>query len=186
MTAFTPKYREYAELLEQDASKLGINLLMYPYSEQGSWMANAHYKATAIFHTLATRRESVLWLDADSRLTGPMPDAYEHATDFAARYVATPSKRIFDFMLNRVVDNHLAEATPAGGAMYFNYNPVTISMVVYWVGTLRKYALANDEQCLRHALSLHPVCITEMSWEGWYTSTWKGYENGKPPKGGVV
>jgi hypothetical protein len=186
VTAYTPAYEQYLDSLVSDCSTVDLPLVSYPLPDLGSWMANVHQKAHSIHRALRTLQHPVLWLDVDSHLTAPPPAQDEHV-DFAARLITPPSPRIYDFLLHETVDNRAQVCTPAGGTMYFGYSLTVLTLVEHWVGVLALYPDVNDEQCLRHSLNRHRnMCTAHMEWTPWYTSTWAGYQHGKPPKGGVV
>lgn len=129
---FTPDYAPTALGLFDDCLALDLPHSIVAVPDLGSWRLNCGRKAEFIAAEIA-RGESVLWLDADARIRGQLPEP--EGCDFACWFIPA-------IHMQRRDQGRHASYGIAAGTMYFNATDPARDLVARWVERerMREYA----------------------------------------------
>lgn len=135
-------YEAELHRLAASCRKFDVSLACEVIPSKGSWAKNCAYKAQFIREQLATFREPVVWLDADSELV-----AYPHAfdvleTDFAAFRLEHPGGR----------------KELMSGTLFFRPTHATHKLVDHWTAECERNPERWDQKSLELVLPDHQYC----------------------------
>ena len=193
VTAFTPgPYAALADRLLASCHKFDVPIFPLPFSDLGSWAANANYKPTAILQAMRQTGDDVLWLDADMELLAPLPEFAKPADCWLHRPQAYG--QVFDFARGAWVDNTARLRAPWGGHCAFANTTRSRDLIIEWQSLCDGFTPAtNDEQCLLHAIrrqdAMNEFDITIAPFPpvaSWLRHTPAGLQHGKPPAWSAV
>jgi hypothetical protein len=184
VTAFTPSYEPAAQRWLRSLETLGLQGTAIEYEDSGSWLANVAFKPEAVRTAmLAYPGDDIIWVDADAEVIAPFPTVYQDIAYYISQKVANT---VYDFEYRRTVANTSQLRTPAGVIMGFRPNESVRTLVLTWQDICRKHAgHANDEQCLRYAMTFHPLISVQLldSVHCACKHEFLGKQHGKPPRG---